>query len=132
MNEFFGEVIALTVRVKACEGSFQVRLHFFLLGVGVCNDTFIPLVYNGRYRFIPGSARQMGYTVVETPVNHRPRIAGTTKYGIANRAIPGLIDCIAVRWMNNRRKPTAANELQVATNDTKPRKQDSIKQEAST
>ena len=42
---------------------------------------------------------------MEVPVHHRPRSAGRTKYGIWNRAIPGLIDCIAVRWMWNRRRP---------------------------
>lgn len=65
----------------------------------------LPLEFRGMHRFIPVMARHMGFRVVEMPVNHRPRVAGTTKYGIWNRAIPGLIDCFAVRWMHRRRRP---------------------------
>lgn len=66
----------------------------------------LPLEFKGMHRFIPITARQLGFTVIETSVNHRPRIAGEAKYGIWNRAIPGLIDCFAVRWMRSRRRPT--------------------------
>lgn len=73
----------------------------------------LPLEFKGMHRFIPVTARHLGYTVVEMPVTHRPRHAGEPKYGmgIASRAIPGLIDCFAVRWMANRRRlPGAAVE----------------------
>lgn len=66
----------------------------------------LPLEFRGMHRFIPVTARQLGYRVVEMPVNHRPRVAGEAKYGIWNRALPGLIDCFAVRWMRARRRPT--------------------------
>ena len=92
----------------------------------------LPLEFKGMHRFIPGTARQLGYKVIETPVHHRPRIAGSTKYGIANRAIPGLIDCFATRWMNNRRKPTAAIELEVTADEAIACENQSTKQEAST
>ena len=50
---------------------------------------------------------------VEIPVVHRPRTAGETKYGmgITKRAIPGLIDLFAVRYMRNRRRPVANAEI---------------------
>lgn len=67
----------------------------------------LPLEFRGMHRFIPLTARHMGYTVIETPVNHRPRVAGEAKYGIWNRALPGLIDCIAMRWMRKRRRPVS-------------------------
>jgi len=69
----------------------------------------LPLEFKGMHRFIPATARHLGYTVVEMPVNHRPRVAGETKYGagITKRAIPGLIDLFAVRYMRNRRRPIA-------------------------
>ncbi len=70
----------------------------------------IPLEFRGMHRFIPVTARDLGYQVVEVRVNHRPRVAGTAKYGIWNRALPGLIDCLAVRWMRNRRRPVHAHE----------------------
>ncbi|MFW5653990.1 MAG: glycosyltransferase family 2 protein, partial [Planctomycetota bacterium] len=70
----------------------------------------IPLEFRGMHRFIPITARHMGYHVVEVAVNHRPRTAGEAKYGVFDRAIPGLIDCLAVRWMRNRRRPVSAVE----------------------
>jgi dolichol-phosphate mannosyltransferase len=73
----------------------------------------LPLEFKGIHRFIPVTARTLGYKVVEMPVNHRPRVAGETKYGfgITKRAIPGLIDCFAVRWMRQRRRPVSSTEV---------------------
>ena len=77
----------------------------------------LPLEFRGIHRFIPVTARQLGYNVIETPVRHRPRTAGRTNYGIWNRAIPGLIDCFAVRWMRKRRRPTEFRELDRSETD---------------
>lgn len=73
----------------------------------------LPLEFAGMHRFIPVCARHMGYTVIEMQVRHRPRAAGTTKYGfgITKRALPGLIDCFAVRWMSRRRRPVLSQEV---------------------
>ncbi|UCD74801.1 MAG: glycosyltransferase family 2 protein [Phycisphaerales bacterium] len=71
----------------------------------------IPLQFRGMHRFVPVTARQLGYKVVETTVHHRPRVAGQAKYGVWNRAIPGLFDCLAVRWMRNRRRPVRSEEI---------------------
>lgn len=75
----------------------------------------LPLQFKGMHRFIPVTARHLGYTVVEMRVNHRPRTAGETKYGmgITKRAIPGLIDLFAVRYMRNRRRPVEHLEVSV-------------------
>lgn len=73
----------------------------------------IPLEFRGVHRFIPVTARHLGFKVVEMRVAHRPRRAGTTKYGmgILQRALPGLLDLLAVRWMRSRRRPTACDEV---------------------
>lgn len=73
----------------------------------------LPLEFAGMHRFIPASAAQMGWRIVEVPVNHRPRVAGETKYGlgISKRALPGLADCFAARWMARRRRPVEAEEV---------------------
>lgn len=63
----------------------------------------LPLEFRGMHRFIPLTARQLGYVVIEVPVSHRQRYTGAPKYGIWNRALPGLVDCFAVRWMRSRR-----------------------------
>jgi glycosyltransferase involved in cell wall biosynthesis len=68
----------------------------------------LPLQYKGMHRFIPFYAGMLGYQVVESPVRHHPRTAGEAKYGIWNRALPGLVDLLAVRWMRSRlRRPEA-------------------------
>jgi hypothetical protein len=65
------------------------------------------------HRFIPVTARHLGFTVIEMPVTHRPRVAGETKYGfgIVQRALPGLLDLLAVRWMRSRRRPVSSVEV---------------------
>ena len=73
----------------------------------------LPLEFKGVHRFIPATARHLGHTVVEMPVRHRARVAGETKYGlgITKRAIPGLLDLLAVRWMRSRRRPVTSEEV---------------------
>ena len=61
------------------------------------------VLYRGAHRFIPTLLRMQGYRVVEVPVNHRPRRAGRSKYGIMDRALVGGVDLLAVRWMKSRR-----------------------------
>jgi len=58
--------------------------------------------FNGAHRFLPTLLRHQGFSVVERPVSHRPRRAGKSKYGIGNRALRGLLDTLAVRWMRAR------------------------------
>jgi glycosyltransferase involved in cell wall biosynthesis len=61
----------------------------------------IPL-FEGMHRFLPTLLRLHGYSVIEHPVSHHPRLAGRSKYGIRNRAWKGLKDLFAVRWMRSR------------------------------
>ena len=70
-------------------------------------------VFNGLHRFIPTLLRLQGFTVVEVPVHHRPRRAGVSKYGIGNRALRGLVDCLVMRWFA-RRLPRARRLLDEA------------------
>lgn len=72
----------------------------------------LPLQYKGMHRFVPFYARELGYTVVECPVHHRPRTAGEAKYGAWNRALPGLRDLFAVRWMRSRLKPVECETIE--------------------
>jgi glycosyltransferase involved in cell wall biosynthesis len=61
----------------------------------------IPL-FEGMHRFLPTLLRYHGYSVIEVPVSHRPRVAGKSKYGISNRAWRAFKDLLAVRWMRSR------------------------------
>lgn len=62
----------------------------------------IPL-FEGMHRFLPTLLRYYGFSVIEHPVGHGPRVAGKSKYGVANRAWRAFKDLIAVRWMRGRR-----------------------------
>jgi glycosyltransferase involved in cell wall biosynthesis len=60
-------------------------------------------LYTGMHRFLPTLLRIEGWRVAQLPVNHRPRRAGASKYGVANRLFSSLADLLAVRWMKKRR-----------------------------
>lgn len=60
-------------------------------------------LFTGMHRFLPTLLRMEGYSVVQVPVNHRPRHAGRSKYGVWNRALRAFVDLLAVRWMKKRR-----------------------------
>jgi dolichol-phosphate mannosyltransferase len=58
--------------------------------------------FDGMHRFMATLVRWLGGRVVERDVNHRQRAAGAAKYGIGNRALRGLRDCFALRWLRAR------------------------------
>ena len=60
-------------------------------------------LWTGMHRFLPTLLRMDGFTVAQVPVNHRPRLKGTSKYGVWNRVFRATQDLLVVRWMKNRR-----------------------------
>ncbi|MBX3180881.1 MAG: glycosyltransferase family 2 protein [Candidatus Hydrogenedentes bacterium] len=58
--------------------------------------------FNGVHRFFGVLMRNAGLSIVECPVAHRPRIHGTSKYGIGNRLPRGLFDLVGVVWLKRR------------------------------
>ena len=54
-------------------------------------------LYGELHRFIPALASQIGVKVAEVPVNDRPRLHGSSKYGI-NRTFKVFLDLIAVSF----------------------------------
>ncbi len=60
------------------------------------------MLYTGMHRFMPTLMRMRGFDVVEIPVKHSARFAGTPKYGFRNRALRAFVDLLAVRWMKKR------------------------------
>ena len=65
-----------------------------------CREALVP--FYGMHRFIPALVKGMGYKLAEVPVNHRPRVAGVSKYGFGNRAWKATCDMFAVRWLLSR------------------------------
>jgi dolichol-phosphate mannosyltransferase len=66
-----------------------------------CVEALVP--FKGMHRFIPALIKGAGYRIVETPVNHRPRRFGRSKYGLGNRAWRATADMFGVRWLLSRR-----------------------------
>jgi glycosyltransferase involved in cell wall biosynthesis len=60
-------------------------------------------LYTGMHRFLPTLIRIEGGRVAQIPVGHRPRTAGSSKYGVWNRVFRSFVDLLAVRWMTSRR-----------------------------
>ena len=59
-------------------------------------------MFRGMHRFLGALARQDGFRVTEIPVNHRPRVAGLSKYGTIDRLKESVPDLLGVRWMKSR------------------------------
>lgn len=59
--------------------------------------------FNGLHRFLPILVHGSGATTLEVPVNHRPRVAGISKYGVWNRLGRGIYDLIGLAWYQKRR-----------------------------
>ncbi len=55
-------------------------------------------LYGEMHRFIPAIASWLGVSIDEVPVNHRPRTAGKSKYGIS-RTIRVILDLITVKFL---------------------------------
>jgi glycosyltransferase involved in cell wall biosynthesis len=57
-------------------------------------------LYGEMHRFIPALASWSGARIAEMPVNHRPRTAGKTKYGLG-RTLKVILDLITVKFLGS-------------------------------
>ncbi|MFZ5585763.1 MAG: glycosyltransferase family 2 protein [Thermodesulfobacteriota bacterium] len=55
-------------------------------------------LYGEMHRFIPAIASGVGVRIAEIPVNHRPRRAGKSKYGLG-RTVRVVLDLITVKFL---------------------------------
>ncbi len=61
----------------------------------------IPM-FEGLHRFLPAMILLQNGKILQVPVQHFPRIAGETKFGLWNRLLGPLIDCFAYLWMRKK------------------------------
>ena len=61
--------------------------------------------FDHMHRFLPALFQRAGARVISVPVNHRPRVRGTSKYGMLNRLWVGIVDIGGVMWLRRRYKP---------------------------
>lgn len=57
-------------------------------------------LYGEMHRFLPALCRSRGARISELVVNHRPRVAGKTKYGL-KRIIKVLFDLLTVKFLGD-------------------------------
>jgi len=98
---------ALTRTVPSVLANFLIRksLHFAVHDVGCTLKAFRrPFIedvalYGEMHRFLPSYAKSQGARIEEVVVAHRPRHAGTSKYGL-ERIGKVLIDLLTVKMLN--------------------------------
>ncbi len=70
---------------------------FKLMRADVAEDVS-PMLYGEMHRYLTVIAHHSGHRVAEVPVEHHPRIAGRSKYGLA-RFWRGFADLVTVRFL---------------------------------
>ncbi len=60
--------------------------------------------FDHMHRFLPALVLRQGGQVVSEPVNHRPRLRGTSNYGTLDRLVVSLSDLVGVAWLQRRWK----------------------------
>ncbi|MBP1627277.1 MAG: glycosyl transferase family 2 [Holophagaceae bacterium] len=66
--------------------------------------------FNHMHRYIPALVQAQGGRMIVHPVNHRPRVAGVSNYGVWNRLWVGLVDVLGVWWLKRRSKAVVIQE----------------------
>ena len=61
--------------------------------------------FDHMHRFLPALFMRHGARVISVPVSHRPRLRGSSKYGMLNRLWVGIVDICGVMWLRRRYKP---------------------------
>ena len=59
-------------------------------------------LYGDMHRFVPVLAHHLGFRTTEIPVNHRPRVAGKSRYGL-ERYARGFFDLLTVAYLGRYR-----------------------------
>jgi glycosyltransferase involved in cell wall biosynthesis len=60
--------------------------------------------FDGLHRFMPALVRREGLDLVQVDVVDRPRLHGSTHYGMWNRLWVGILDLAGVWWLIRRKK----------------------------
>jgi dolichol-phosphate mannosyltransferase len=61
--------------------------------------------FNGMHRFIPYLFHQNGIELIQKEVNHRPRLAGKSKYKLWSRTFRVAFDIFGLFWLRKRAIP---------------------------
>jgi glycosyltransferase involved in cell wall biosynthesis len=99
-DTFVNRILPSMLANKLISWATGVELHDYGCSLKVFRAEVVkPLrLYGEMHRFLPAIASQIGVKIAEVVVNHRPRRAGTTKYGIS-RTIRVVLDLATVKFL---------------------------------
>jgi glycosyltransferase involved in cell wall biosynthesis len=85
---------------KLISWSTGVELHDYGCSLNVFRAEVVKPIrlYGEMHRFLPAIASQIGVRIAEVVVNHRPREAGASKYGLS-RTIRVILDLVTVKFL---------------------------------
>jgi glycosyltransferase involved in cell wall biosynthesis len=80
----------------------HVRIHDYGCGIKAFRVEIAKgmKLYGEMHRFIAAIAGDLGATVVEIPVNHRPRLRGASKYGLS-RTFRVVLDLLTIKFLSD-------------------------------
>jgi len=101
-QDSFVRVLPSHVANRLIGMSFGLRLHDLGCTLKVCRREFLDEIqlYGEMHRFIPCYAKTQGARIAETVVNHRPRRAGSSHYGM-DRIGKVLVDLLTAKMVND-------------------------------
>ncbi len=85
---------------KLISWATDVKLHDYGCSLKAFRHDVVKQIslYGEMHRFIPALASAVGVSIAEVKVNHRPRVAGESKYGIS-RTFRVVLDLITVKFL---------------------------------
>jgi glycosyltransferase involved in cell wall biosynthesis len=99
-DDFVSRKLPSMIANKVISATTNVHLHDYGCSLKVFRSDVVKNIrlYGEMHRFIPAIASWIGVTVSEMRVNHRPRVAGTSKYGIG-RTVRVILDLMTVKFL---------------------------------
>ena len=99
-DKFFSRRLPSMIANRIISRATNVHLHDYGCSLKAIRSDVAKNIrlYGEMHRFIPAVASWMGVKVTELKVNHRPRVAGTSKYGI-DRTVRVILDLITVKFL---------------------------------
>lgn len=101
-DEFFTRVLPSKIANAIISTVTKIKLHDYGCSLKIYRSEVLKEIefYGEIHRFIPAIAGYKGARICEVEVNHRPRVAGKSKYGIF-RIFKVLSDIIAVKFIGD-------------------------------
>jgi glycosyltransferase involved in cell wall biosynthesis len=75
-------------------------------------ETWLSLpAFDHMHRFLPALVQRIGGQVLVEEVQHRARLNGTSKYGMIDRLLAGIVDLAGVVWLSRRLREVKSTEI---------------------